>query len=94
MKEMVQTVAAAVGVPAPVLRVPYAPVWLLASAIETVCRMVRVEPPLYRRQLAFFGINRAYCTDKIRAVLAISPRIEWDQGARRLADWYQDEGLL
>jgi nucleoside-diphosphate-sugar epimerase len=59
-----------------------------------VCRLLRVEPPLYPRRLAFFGTSRAYRIDKIRERLGFEPRRELAEGLRETAGWYREKGLL
>ena len=92
--ELVKLIAGLLGVPAPRLRVPYTPVKLLAVASEAVCRPLKVNPPLYRRRLAFFGTERAYSTDKARALLGFRARTGLAEGLAELASWYKKEDLL
>ncbi len=94
MRELIGGVAQAVGVPPPRLRVPFHPVWALAVATAGVCRLLRVEPPLFPRRLGFFGNDRAYRIDKIEDRLGFKPRIQLDEGLRQMATWYRDQGLL
>jgi nucleoside-diphosphate-sugar epimerase len=92
--DLVAQVAQVLGVPPPRLRVPYTPVRWLALLTEAACRPLGLEPPLYRRRLAFFGTERAYATDKARTILGFKPRVELADGLAELAAWYRKERLL
>jgi nucleoside-diphosphate-sugar epimerase len=92
--DLVRMIAELLGVPPPRLRVPYTPVKLLALATEAICRPLRLQPPLYRRRLAFFGTERAYTTEKARTVLGFQARVELAGGLAELANWYRRENLL
>ena len=94
MRELIASVALAVGVDPPGLRVPFGPVWALSVATAGICRALRVEPPLYPRRLAFFGTDRAYRIDKVRERLGFKPRMQLDEGLKQMATWYQGRGLL
>jgi nucleoside-diphosphate-sugar epimerase len=92
--DLVQAISTLLGVPPPRFRVPYTPVKLLAMTTEALCRPLRLPPPLYRRRLAFFGTDRAYATEKARAILGFQPRVELAAGLLELANWYRKENLL
>ncbi|MFN8060070.1 MAG: NAD-dependent epimerase/dehydratase family protein [Vicinamibacterales bacterium] len=77
-----------------VLRVPLAPVWALATACEALCRPFGVEPPLYRRRVAFYTKDRSFDTSKLRERLGFTPRFTEEQGLRATAAWYLQEGWL
>jgi nucleoside-diphosphate-sugar epimerase len=94
MRDLVEMIARLIGVPPPRLRVPFAPVKLLAIATEAFCRPLGLSPPLYRRRLAFFGTERAYSTDKARTLLGFRPKRDLAGGLAELVDWYRSEGLL
>lgn len=92
--DLVKLIADLLGIPPPRLRVPYQAVHLLALATEVACWPFRVEPPLYRRRLAFFGTDRAYATDKARNFLGFGAQVTLADGLRELAAWYRRENLL
>jgi nucleoside-diphosphate-sugar epimerase len=94
IQELVGLVAGALGVPPPSLRIPYAPVFALALACEGVCLPFGLEPPLYRRRLAFFGTERAYAVEKLASAVGFRAQTALPAGIQELADWYRAEKLL
>jgi nucleoside-diphosphate-sugar epimerase len=69
-------------------------VFALALACEGVCRPFGLEPPLYRRRLAFFGTERAYAVEKLATAVGFRAQIALPAGIQELADWYRAEKLL
>ncbi len=92
--DFVRLIARILQVAPPSGRIPYAPVKALALLTEGVCWPLRISPPLYRRRLAFFDTERAYSTERARAVLGFHPRIGLEDGLSELAAWYRAEKLL
>ncbi len=92
--DLMRLVARILGVPAPTWRIPYAPVHALAVLSEILCRPLRISPPLYRRRIAFFGTDRAYSTERARAILDYKPQVRLDRGLAELAEWYREQKLL
>jgi nucleoside-diphosphate-sugar epimerase len=94
LNQLVATIATAVGVPAPRLRVPIAPVYALGGLCEAICVPLGIEPPLYRRRVAFFSHHREFDISKARQVLGYEPRVSLQEGVRRTALWYSGLGLI
>jgi dihydroflavonol-4-reductase len=79
--------------PRPV-RIPAWPFFMLAAVCEAVCRPFGIEPPLYRRRVAFFTKDRSFDTSKMRSVLGFTPRYSNEEGIIQTAQWYVREGWL
>ena len=94
LKELVDAIAAAVGVPPPRLRVPYRPVYWASVLCEKACRLVGVDPPLYPRRVEFFDKDRAFDISKARRVLGYAPAVDLEEGLAETAAWYRQQGLL
>lgn len=94
LRDLAARVAAVLGRPAPRLRVPVGPVRALGLLCEVTCRPFGIAPPLYRRRVDFFTKSRAFDIGKARRVLGYAPRVGLDEGLRRTAEWYRQEGLL
>jgi nucleoside-diphosphate-sugar epimerase len=94
LNELVAIVAEEVGVPAPRLRIPLAPVYAAAALCEAVCQPLTLEPPLYRRRVDFFTKSRAFDIGKARRELGYAPKVSTREGVRRTAAWYAQQGLL
>jgi len=94
INELVAAVARAVGRTVPRGRLPLGPLRFAARACELICRPLGIEPPLHRRRLDFFTVNRAFSIEKARRELGYRPRVDILEGCRLTAEWYRDNGLL
>jgi nucleoside-diphosphate-sugar epimerase len=92
--EMVALIAEAVGVAPPRGHLPMWPLMAAAAVCEDLCRLLDVEPPLYRRRADFFRKNRAFSSEKARRILGYAPRVDPLEGIPRTARWYVENGYL
>ena len=76
------------------LRLPAWPLFLAADICEGICRPLGIEPPLYRRRVAFFTKDRAFKTDKLKNLLGYTNNTEVREGLRSTARWYKEAGWL
>ena len=76
------------------LRFPAWPLFLAADICEALCKPFGIEPPLYRRRVAFFTKDRAFNTNKLKELLGYTNSIEVGEGLRSTARWYRDAGWL
>jgi dihydroflavonol-4-reductase len=94
LSEWVAAIARAVGVPPPRGRLPYWPLAASATVCETVCRPLRIDPPLYRRRAAFFANDRAFRIDKAKRELDYRPEVAIEDGVQRTAIWHFEQEHL
>lgn len=94
LNELVRIIAREVGAPVPGLHIPLAPVRLLSGLCEDVCRILSIEPPLYRRRVDFFVKDRAFDISRARRELGYEPKVGLSEGIARTAAWYRERGLL
>jgi nucleoside-diphosphate-sugar epimerase len=84
VQEMVTTFAAAINARPPTLRIPrplgYAAGWVA----ELVGAVLKINPPISRRTLAFFENDNAFDISAARTRLKYEPRIELLDGVRRV----------
>jgi len=52
-----------------------------------------IEPPIYRRRVAFFTKDRMFNTSKMQTVLGFTPRSN-EEGLVSTTRWYRDQGWL
>jgi dihydroflavonol-4-reductase len=93
-RQMVGAIARALGKEPPRLRVPLMPFALFAAVLEGTLRPLGIQPPLHRRRLDFFRKSFQLNASKAKQRLGFSPRVGFEEGARRTAEWYRAEGLL
>jgi len=94
IEDLVKRVGRALGVE---VKVPHYPVWPVVATshvVEKACRPFGITPPIFPRRVEWYRQNRAFKIDKARRELGYEPRVGIDEGLRRTADWYRQEGYL
>lgn len=95
LPELVVSVGAAVGATVRIVRFPwYGAAWFGAAGVEMLWRTLGRTPPVFRRRLSWFATNRAFRIDRARRELGYSRRVSLQEGLRRTADWYRQQGYL
>ncbi|MCL7488543.1 MAG: NAD(P)-dependent oxidoreductase [Desulfobulbaceae bacterium] len=92
--DIARTVAEHFGKKIRIVRLPIGPFFLLADLCEAVCRPFKIEPPIYRRRVAFYSKDRHFDVSKMREVLGYTPKHSNREGIIETADWYVQQGLL
>jgi dihydroflavonol-4-reductase len=77
-----------------VVRLPIGPFFLAADICERVCRPLGIDPPLYRRRVAFYSKDRHFDVSKMKNVLGYRPRHSNREGILETARWYAEQGWL
>jgi nucleoside-diphosphate-sugar epimerase len=94
IEDLVRRVGRALGV---AVKVPHYPVWPVVAAghvCEKVCRPFGITPPIFPRRVDWYRQNRAFKIDKAKRDLGYVPKVGIDEGLRRTAEWYRQEGYL
>lgn len=94
LNEVAKEIAGILGVSAPRLKVPLAPVNAAGWLCERVSAVLNVEPILHRRRIKFFTNNRDFSIAKARQLLGYEPKVDLQSGLSSLIAWYQAEGLI
>ena len=79
------------------VKIPHYPVWPVVAAghvVEKACRPFGITPPIFPRRVDWYRQNRAFKIDKARRDLGYQPKVGIDEGLRRTAEWYRQEGYL
>jgi nucleoside-diphosphate-sugar epimerase len=84
VQEMVTTFAAAIDARPPTLRIPRSVGYAAGWAAELVGAVLKINPPISRRTLAFFENDNAFDISAARTRLKYEPRIELLDGVRRV----------
>lgn len=92
--DMVRIVAGKLGRTPRFVRLPAAPFFLAGDLCEAVCKPLGIEPPIYRRRVAFYTKDRSFDTRKMRAHTGYTYRYDNRAGIEALTDWYRKEGWL
>lgn len=92
---LVKAVGRALGVNVKIIHLPLLKALYYAGwAMEIVCKPLRINPPLFRRRVHWFQANRAYEITRARLELGYLPLISLEEGLRRTAQWYIENGFL
>lgn len=94
LTDILRIIGAELGRTCRFVRVPAGPFFLLADVCEAVCRPLRIEPPIYRRRVAFFTKDRSFNTARLRDKLGYRYRRTTEAGLRETARWYLDHGWI
>lgn len=76
------------------VRLPATPFFLLGDLCELICKPLNIEPPIYRRRVAFFTKDRWFKTDKLREHTGFKAQYTNSSGIEELTDWYREAGWL
>ena len=94
LRELIEEVRRATGSARYGRRLPLAPMLAAAAVVEDVCRVLHLDPPIYRRRMDFFTSDSAFDTTRARKVLDWAPRVELEEGVRRTYEDYRSTGAL
>jgi len=93
IKEIITHISQCLGRSVKFIRIPAWPVFLLGDLCELICKPLNIEPPIYRRRIAFFTKDRAFSTKRMQAI-GFSTQISDEDGLQQLCQWYQQQGWL
>ncbi len=91
--DMIDRIAQRLGTKPRILRLPVTPFFWAGDICEAICKPLGIEPPIYRRRVAFFTKDRAFTTAKMRST-GYENQYTNEQGIDDLTDWYVKEGWL
>ncbi len=94
LNRLYEMIADAIGVPLRTFSLPVRPIMTIASAVETVFPLFRLNPPLYKRRVDFFTKNRAFDISKAKEHLGYFPEFPLETGIGRTAEWYKRKGFI
>ncbi len=94
IKDLVQRVARAMAKDVKIPHFPVLPVVIAGHICEKVCKPFGIAPPIFPRRVDWFRQNRAFDISKAKRDLGYQPKVGLDEGLRRTAEWYKQEGYL
>jgi len=94
LPDIARIVAAELGHELRIVRLPAWPFFAAAFLCEVICRPFGLEPPLYRRRVAFFTKDRMFNTNKLRNVLGYHSSYSNQDGLVQATRWYVEHGWL
>jgi nucleoside-diphosphate-sugar epimerase len=80
LREMLHTIARAANRPGFGPRLPLKPMLALAAFIEDTCKVLKVNPPIYRRRMDFYLNDAAFDSKLAQSVLGWRPKVDLAEG--------------
>ncbi len=93
-RELGETLARALGVPAPRFSLPRPIAMGAAILLEGAAGLFGKNAPLSRTGVAFFSESRRFSWEKAHRQLGYSPQYDLDRGSRAAVAWYREQGWL
>ncbi|MDY7022983.1 MAG: NAD-dependent epimerase/dehydratase family protein [Cyanobacteriota bacterium] len=90
-EEMISIIGDVYGVKAKFIQLPAAPLFALGYLFEILCKPLGIQPPIYRRRVAFYTKDRSFNTSKIRNILGFNTTHSDIEGIKETARWYVDK---
>jgi nucleoside-diphosphate-sugar epimerase len=94
MIEMAKIIGKALGRKIRIIRLPIWPFFLGADICKVICKPFGIQPPLYRRRVAFYTKDRKFNISKLRDVLGYKLKYTNETGLIETAKWYVEHGWL
>lgn len=94
MKDIIRLIAKELGTRPIFIRIPVTPFFVIADICEILCKKMGIDPPIYRRRVAFFTKDRAFNTSKIRNMLGYRTMYDNTTGILSTLKWYRQEGWM
>lgn len=94
IEDLVRRVGKAMDIDVKIRRYPLLPLIVAGHVCELVCRPLRITPPIFPRRVDWYRQNRAFDISRAKRDLGYRPRVGLDEGLRRTAEWYRQEGYL
>lgn len=80
LREMLQTIARAANRPVFGPSLPLKPMLALAAVVEDLCKLLKVNPPIYRRRMDFYLNDAAFDSKHAQTVLGWQPKVDLAEG--------------
>jgi len=94
VREIVETIASALGKTIPRFSVPLFPVKVAAWKMEKTFRLLKKESPLTMGKLAFFTNPKPLSIQKAKKELFYSPKTDFKRGMAQTISWYKEHNWL
>ena len=94
IEALVKRVAGVLKLPVKIPHYPLRPLIIASHICVRFCLPFHIKPPLFPSRVDWFRHHRAFIIEKAKRELGYQPRIGFDEGLRRTAAWYREEGLI
>ena len=94
IEDLVRRTARALGVDVKIPHYPIGPLIAAGHLCEKVCKPFKIKPPIFPRRVDWYRQNRAFDISKAKQDLGYNPTVSLDEGLKRTARWYKEEGYF
>lgn len=94
INELVLSVAKAMQVEVVIKHYPLVPIIIVGHIVEKICKPFGITPPIFPRRVDWYRQVRAFTISKAISELGYNPEIDLDEGLKRTACWYKDNGYF
>ncbi|MBE9040511.1 NAD-dependent epimerase/dehydratase family protein [Oscillatoriales cyanobacterium LEGE 11467] len=93
-KRMVDLIGECYQVDPKLIQIPATPLFAIGDLCEFICKPLGIQPPIYRRRIAFYTKDRSFNTTKMRNMLGFKTAHSDEAGLQETAQWYVDRGWV
>lgn len=93
-QQIIRLIAENMGKSPTFVRLPVTPFFWAGDVCEAICKPLGIEPPIYRRRVAFFTKDRAFDTSKMREHTGYEYKFTNESGLVSTGEWYKQQGWL
>lgn len=94
IKELVKRVGKAMDKDVKIKFYPLLPLIITGYVVEKVCKPFGIAPPIFPRRVDWFRQVRAFSIEKAERELGYKPKVGIDEGLRKTAEWYNQQGYF
>lgn len=94
LNQLLDTIGLAINKKVKKIYLPVKPFQILGTSMEKIFTPLGISPPIYRRRVDFFTKSRAFDITRAKNILGYKPKISLEEGIKKTADWYKQQGLL
>jgi nucleoside-diphosphate-sugar epimerase len=94
IERLVEKVAQSMDRPVKIVHYPIIPLIVAGHVCEKACKPFGITPPIFPRRVDWYRQIRAFKIDKAKQEIGYQPKVGIDEGLRKTADWYKEEGYL
>ena len=94
IEDLVRRVGESLGIKVKITHYPIVPLIIAGHVFEKICKPFKISPPIFPRRVDWYRQTRAFNIEKAKRDLGYFPKVDLDEGLRRTAEWYKENGYL
>src|SRR4030042_4492134 len=94
IEDLVRRGGESLGIKVKITHYPIVPLIIAGHVFEKICKPFKISPPIFPRRVDWYRQTRAFNIEKAKRDLGYFPKVDLDEGLRRTAEWYKENGYL